>query len=85
MSMHELEEQIVPLVASIIGCPEEQARTAADLFEIGLDSFAFMLLAEDLEKAYNIRFADNELTAEVFRNVALIGVQVRAKILARAG
>ena len=83
--MHELEEQIIPLLASIIGCTEEQARTADNLFEAGLDSFAFMLLAEDLEKTYNIRFADNELAAEGFRNVALICAQVQAKILARAG
>ena len=71
------EKQITSLAASIIGCPEETVQNADNLFDIGLDSFAFMLLVEEIEKNYDLVLDTSELAPESFRTIMDVVTMIR--------
>lgn len=67
--MDPVETWLAERVGEIVHCDSKEVNPQKSLFDIGLDSFAFMQLVQEIESKFQIQFEPETLMSTDFRSI----------------
>ncbi len=68
--MQNIREEICKFVSDLKNMEQQEVDFCKDLNELGISSFDFVKLAVYLEEKFDVEFADERLSRNLFQNLA---------------
>jgi acyl carrier protein len=69
MTVNEIENKLVKGIASIISKDETSIKADVPLHEIGIDSLGFVEILVYIEKTFNLRLIETDLSKKDFETI----------------